>query len=126
MSGFCGGGNITDAIHAANEACVQASPEFHATIDRALQPQNDTSPTGYVLHTLEVAVWALLHTSSFEMALQVAVNRGADADTVGAVVGALAGAYYGMAQVPERWIRVLKERERLRDYADALLELADA
>ena len=60
------------------------------------------------------------------MALQVAVNRGADADTVGAVVGALAGAYYGMAQVPERWIRVLKERERLRDYADALLELADA
>ena len=54
-------------------------------------------------HTLESAVWALLNTTSFEDALIRAVNLGEDADTVGAVVGALAGAAYGVEAIPQRW-----------------------
>lgn len=120
------GGGIEDAIRTADEVCAGATPEFHAAIDRARQPQNETSPTGYVLDTIEVAVWALLHTRTFEAALLAAVNRGADADTVGAVLGSLAGACYGLRGIPSRWLAPLKERARLTEYADKLLEIANA
>ena len=59
--------------------------------------------TGYVVHTLEAAVWAFAGTASFEEAVLRAVNLGDDADTVGAVAGQIAGAVYGLGGVPERW-----------------------
>lgn len=114
------------AVEAAYEACSGASPELRERIGRAMEPQNETSPTGYVLDTLEVSLWAFLHTSNFESALLVAVNRGADADTVGAVTGALAGARYGLAQIPERWLLPLQARDTLMEDADRLLELAQS
>lgn len=59
--------------------------------------------SGWVRHTLESAVWGLLTTSSFEEALVQVVNLGQDADTAGAVAGALAGAAYGLEAIPARW-----------------------
>lgn len=114
------------AVDVAYEACVGASPELKERIGRAMEAQCDVSPTGYVLDTLEVALWSFLHTSDFESALLVAVNRGADADTVGAVLGALAGARYGLAQIPDRWLEPLHDREMLIQAADRLLELAQS
>lgn len=77
--------------------------------------------SGYVLHTLEAAVWAVERTESFEDALVLAVNLGEDSDTVGAVTGQLAGALYGEGGIPERWLRPLAWRERIAGLADALL-----
>src|SRR5262249_4803624 len=88
------GKNATDAVEAAYEASDNASSDLKARIGYAMMPKCDTLPTGWVLDTLEVALWSFLHTSSFEAALLVAVNRGADADTVGAVTGAISGARY--------------------------------
>ena len=69
---------------------------------------NKTRPgiesTGYVIHTLEAALWSIHHTTSFEDALILAVNLGHDADTVGAVSGQIAGALYGIQAIPERWM----------------------
>ncbi len=59
--------------------------------------------TGWVRHTLESAIWGLLTTSSFEEAVVAVVNLGNDADTAGAVVGALTGAAYGLSGIPQRW-----------------------
>ena len=59
--------------------------------------------SGWVRHTLESAVWGLLTTDSFEEALVQVVNLGNDADTAGAVVGALAGATYGLDGIPAAW-----------------------
>ena len=67
----------------------------------------DIRSTGYVVHTLEAAVWAFAGTASFEEAVLRAVNLGDDADTVGAVAGQIAGAVYGLGGVPERWARRL-------------------
>lgn len=114
----------SEAIEAGYEACEGASTMFGERVRRAMQPTNATSPTGWVLDTLEVALWAFLHTSTFEEAVVEAVNRGADADTVGAVVGALAGAHYGLAGIPPRWLDILKERDWLLKQADRLLQLA--
>lgn len=105
------------------------SKALDAAIVRAWEPANTTLPTGYVLDTLTVAVWSLLHTESFEDAVVAAVNRGADADTVGAVTGALAGGCYGVAAIPERWLAVINgpdPADRRKNVPNAhLLELAD-
>lgn len=61
-----------------------------------------------------------------EAALIAVVNRGADADTVGAVTGALAGAYYGYSSIPARWQFMLQEGDALLARADGLLEIAQA
>lgn len=82
------------------------------------------SASGYVIATLEAALWAVARTDSFEDALVLAVNLGGDADTVGAVTGQLAGALYGAQAIPERWLAPLAWRTRLTDLASALLTSA--
>lgn len=63
----------------------------------------DLQNSGWVRDTLQSAVWGITTTDSFEEALVQVVNLGNDADTAGAVVGALAGAYYGFDGIPDRW-----------------------
>ncbi len=85
--------------------------------------------TGWVRHTLQSAAWALLTTDSFEEAVIQAVNLGDDADTVGAVTGALAGAAYGLAAIPPRWRELLRGEWPLRSKVyweeNAFVDLAD-
>lgn len=116
----------SEAVEFGYNACDGASQELKDRIGLAMQPTCEVSPTGHVLDTLLVALWAFLHTHTFEEALITAVNRGDDADSVGAVVGALAGARYGMTHIPERWLIALKEDIFLIDYANRLYELAMA
>jgi len=116
----------SEAVELAYDAIDGGSQALKDRIGLAMQPTCEIAPTGYVLDTLEVAVWAFLHTTTFEDAVINAVNRGADADTVGAVVGALAGARYGMSSIPSRWLIALKESTFLIDYADRLYDLAFA
>jgi len=70
--------------------------------------------SGWVRHTLESAVWGLLTTDSFEEAVVQVVNLGNDADTAGAVVGALAGAAYGFRAIPAAWQAALHGEWPLR------------
>lgn len=80
--------------------------------------------SGYVIHTLEAALWAVGTTTSFEEALIRAVNLAGDADTVGAVTGQLAGALYGASAIPQRWLEPLAWRDQLEALAAQLLHLA--
>ncbi len=77
--------------------------------------------SGYVVHTLEAALWAVGRTTSLEDALVLAVNLGDDADTVGAVTGQMTGALYGASAIPTRWLDRLAWRERIEALADDLL-----
>lgn len=83
--------------------------------------RKEIASSGYVIHTLEAAIWAVSNANSFEEALVLAVNLGEDADTVGAVTGQLAGAIWGASQIPPRWLDVLRWRTRIEDTANALL-----
>ncbi len=74
--------------------------------------------TGYVIDSLEAALWAFSHSDSFEQGMLKAVNLGEDADTVGAIYGQLAGAYYGLDAIPVDW------RHQLHGY-QALVALAE-
>lgn len=80
--------------------------------------------SGYVLATLESGLYHGLTADSFEEAVVEAVNEGDDADTVGAVTGAVAGARFGVESIPDRWAETLEERGELLRLADRLLEIA--
>ena len=76
--------------------------------------------TGYVVDSLEAALWAFYHSDSFEEGALLAVNLGDDADTTGAVYGQLAGAYYGQEGIPERWLEKLAYRGVIERLAEGL------
>ena len=84
----------------------------------------DIKGTGYVVASLEAALWAFHNSGSFEEGALLAVNLGDDADTTGAVYGQLAGAYYGLGGVPDRWASKLALRDKIDQYARGLYELA--
>lgn len=83
-------------------------------------PCNKIKSTGYVVDTLEAAIWCLLNTSSYEECVLKAVNLGGDTDTVGAIAGGLAGALYGYDAIPKGWRNTLIKRE----YIEKLCEKA--
>jgi ADP-ribosyl-[dinitrogen reductase] hydrolase len=66
--------------------------------------RDQISSTGYVIDTLEAALWAFYNNDGFEPGALAATNLAGDADTIGAVFGQLAGAYYGEMRLPIRWI----------------------
>ena len=74
-------------------------------------PEEEIRSSGYVVDTLEAAVWSLVGTASFRDCLTRAVNLGDDADTVGAVAGGLAGLFYGCEAIPEEWLLSLQKRD---------------
>jgi ADP-ribosyl-[dinitrogen reductase] hydrolase len=80
--------------------------------------------SGYVVRSLESALWCFLVTDSFEEAVLKAVNLGDDADTTGAVCGQVAGAFYGESGIPDRWLQRLAMAGDIREMADQL-RLAD-
>lgn len=75
--------------------------------------------SGYVVHTLEAALWSLLTSDSFEACVLKAVNLGDDSDTTGAVTGGLAGLRFGLEAIPREWIDALARREDIIALADA-------
>ena len=80
--------------------------------------------TGYVVKSLEAALWAFYNSSSFAEGCLLAVNLGNDADTTGAVYGQLAGAFYGECGIPFKWLSQLVDRALIASFAEQLLTLS--
>lgn len=93
-------------------------------VDFAKTPEELINSSGYVVHSLEAAIWCLLTTDSYSNCVLKAVNLGSDTDTVAAIAGGLAGCLYGIEGIPERWINTLLRRDFIDDiccrFADSL------
>lgn len=87
-------------------------------LTRLTEPEVES--TGYVVDTLEAALWCFLTTETLEDCIVRAVNLGKDTDSVGAAAGGLAGAYYGPLALPRRWSAALRHRDRLEEAAEKL------
>jgi len=79
--------------------------------------EDEIKSSGYVVHTLEAALWCLLKYSTYPETVLAAVNMGEDTDTTGAVAGGLAGLAYGEAAIPAEWLAVLARRADIEDLA---------
>jgi ADP-ribosyl-[dinitrogen reductase] hydrolase len=80
--------------------------------------------SGFVIHSLEAALWAFHRSDSFREGALRAVNLGNDADTTGAIYGQLAGAFYSLNGIPQDWLERLAMGELIGDMADALFDFS--
>lgn len=108
-------------------ALARVGADAPAALREALQPvptdidSGELRSSGYVLHTLQTALYHGLSTDTAENGIVTAVNMGEDTDTVGAVTGTIAGARFGSDALPTRWIRQLGCASELRQLAAALV-----
>ena len=82
--------------------------------------ENEIKSSGYVVDTLEAALWCFLNTTSYKECVLKAVNLGDDTDTVGAVAGGLAGLYYEMDALPKDWLAVIPKKEWIMELAEKM------
>lgn len=75
------------------------------------------SGSGYVVDSLEAALWCFARTESFEAAVLMAANLGDDADTTATVCGQVAGAFYGERGIPKHWLERLVMCAEIRELA---------
>ncbi len=113
-------GGTHSALRGHAQRLVARSPEYG--FDR----RTVTNPSGWIVDTLQVVFQALFAHKEFEETLVDVVNRGGDADTTGAIAGMLAGAMYGLAAIPTRWLAALDADVAAvcRQQALQLIELA--
>jgi ADP-ribosyl-[dinitrogen reductase] hydrolase len=106
-------------LRRASDALVARVPRF------AFAPYPGQA-SGFVVDTLQTVLDALHGTDGFEACVVAAVNRGGDADTTGAIAGAIAGAHYGEGALPRRWLRRLDRsvREEIEALAERLVSLS--
>ena len=121
---------LADAISGKARWAVLAPRPFEGapTISEILggswreRARDEIRSSGYVVHTLEAAIWSVARTANFRNAVLLAANLADDADTVAAVTGQLAGAIYGLSGIPQHWLDQIAWKDRLLDTAQRLLE----
>jgi ADP-ribosyl-[dinitrogen reductase] hydrolase len=89
--------------------------------DYKSKSSTDIAGSGYVVESLESALWCFYSTETFKEAVLKAVNLGQDADTIAAICGQLAGAYYGTDGIPNEWIEKIAMNEMFLKSSDALI-----
>jgi ADP-ribosyl-[dinitrogen reductase] hydrolase len=114
-----------EALSYAMEAMAHAPYELLERMEEVpYKEAHQVGTSGFVLDTLECAVWAWWHHDDFSQALITVVNMGGDADTNGAVTGALMGAYLGLQAIPRSWRERVAEVPRCIELARRLFRLA--
>jgi ADP-ribosyl-[dinitrogen reductase] hydrolase len=103
-------------LRRASAALVERLPQFRFDPYRG-------HASGYVVETLQTVLHFFHTTRGFEACVVGTVNQGGDADTTGAIAGAVAGAFYGPGELPARWLRRLDRpvREEIEDLAERLV-----
>ena len=83
-------------------------------------PESEIKSSGYVVDTLEAALWCLLNTDTYENCVLKAVNLGQDTDSVAAVAGGLAGLYYGLDAIPVKWLEQIARLDYIKELCEAM------
>ena len=77
--------------------------------------EDSIKSTGYVVDSLEAALWCLLNTDNYKDSVLTAVNLGGDTDTIAAITGSMSGIIYGMKTIPKQWINKIMNFDYLID-----------
>ncbi|EXJ90523.1 hypothetical protein A1O1_03626 [Capronia coronata CBS 617.96] len=112
-------GNISD--YPLEPALKQRLERYRTLGDWEATASEDIRSTGYVVDSLEASLWSFFKTDGFEDGAILAVNLGDDADTVGAIYGGLAGAFYGVDAIPDRWRQDLQRMDLVDEAVEKIL-----
>lgn len=105
-----------DSFHGEPKIMMIANREYR---NKAIE---EIRGSGYVVESLEAALWCFLRTDTFEAAILKAANLGDDADTTAAICGQVAGGFYGESGIPKKWLDRLAMRQEITALADGLFE----
>lgn len=106
---------------AVKRACEGANSPYQRLEHIADLKRDEIKSSGYVVDTLEAALWCFLQTENYRDCVLTAVNLGEDTDTTAAVAGGLAGIYYGVGGkngIPEEWISKIARHDRIKELCD--------
>lgn len=115
------GRSKSDILQASSPGSLSASVEAIAQGAYMEKDAAQIKGSGYAVESLEAALWCFWRTHSFKEAVLLAANLGDDADTTAAICGQLAGAYYGIQDIPMPWLDKLAMRDEIILLADRLL-----
>lgn len=90
---------------------LELTAPFHRLAGIDALGEDEIQSSGYVVHTLEAALWCVLNTDSFAECLMKAVNLGDDTDTTACVAGGLAGILYPIEDLPQDWYEKIRNKE---------------
>ncbi len=98
---------------------------FRRIIDKSIfdESRDNISSKGYVISSLEAALWSLVNTTNYKDAVLKAANLGEDTDTIAAISGGIAGIYYGYEHIPEDWVNSIIKKDKILDLLDKFDEI---
>lgn len=112
--------DVVDLMAAILTEHVQGVRTTQQSIYKSKEEVNNS---GWSVSTLQAALWAFNATNDFESGLIQAVNLGGDSDSIGAVFGQIAGAYYGFDAIPPSWVKDVKTYEKVNELIEATIDL---
>ena len=115
-------GSAKEDVLFGEAGSFQGEPKIALIAHGAYRPKpvHEIHGTGYVVQSLEAALWCFFHTDTFESAILKAANLGDDADTTAAICGQVAGAFYGESGIPQKWLDRMVMRQEITILADRL------
>jgi ADP-ribosyl-[dinitrogen reductase] hydrolase len=107
-----------------NSRCKNEKSHFAKVLysDISIQAEKNIYGSGYVVESLEAALWCFLKNDNYTDTVLQAVNLGEDTDTTATITGALAGLYYGLEQIPEAWRNQLARQADIADLIQRFYE----
>ena len=117
---------VRETVTLMARICEEHINGGRTTVKSIYKSRDDVNNSGWAVSTLQAALWAFETTTSFEDGMIAAVNLGGDADSIGAVFGQIAGAYYGYKAIPERWLAKIKDRKAVNDLIEGCIAQSKA
>lgn len=94
--------------------------------DISVLEENTIASTGYVVDTLEASLWSFMTTNDYKEAIYKGINLGGDTDTIAAIIGGMAGVFYGIRAIPETWINCLAQNQKINNMIEKFINQLDA
>ena len=119
-SGLEEGKALYEFLHSDDDRYTEDLEHYERLFDTNFSnlSEQKIKSSGYVVDTLEAALWCLLNSDNYRDCVLQAVNLGEDTDTVAAVAGGLAGMYYGVDAIPKDWLNQLARRDYIEKLCD--------
>lgn len=127
------GGLIQQAIKGTNKKILLSEVHKHMDliydvklkiVDIPYKVKNEIKSSSSALDSLEIALWSFYNTENFKDAVLTAVNFGGDTDTIGSIIGQIAGAYYGFDSIPKLWTLKIVKKDKIMEIIEKLYEVS--
>ena len=111
---------VVSGFHISHAALADRLSKYKDISDWRAPSESAMQSSGWVVDTLEVALWAFFKYDSWAEGALAVVNLGEDSDTAGAIYGGLAGTFYGFECIPSAWVYGMQNQELIRQIAEGV------